>query len=195
MTTAIVGLFGLLLLGAPMLLGGVMPWAVVAITAAALACLGAALWLSRSTRRKTPYVALAFFAAAVWTSVQAMPLPCGLVSWIAPDSAKAALAAQAMLGATPATAYCSISRDPGETLAQILNGVAICATFLGTWLLCIHVGRRRVLTLIAASSLVMSIVALAHAAFGWNEVFGLYEPTEVKREILLAPLINMNNLG
>ena len=38
-------------------------------------------------------------------------------------------------------------------------------------------------------------LAVGHGLAGLDEVFGVYKPVEVNRQLLLAPLVNSNNLG
>jgi tetratricopeptide (TPR) repeat protein len=191
---ALTGL-GLHLTLAPMLLGGVLPWGVLCIAVASLGCLAlAAFAYRRELRAPAPPVLWAALGLIAYTAVQALPLPCGFVDVLAPGSARNTYAAQAALGVT-AGFSCTLSADPGATQEEIVKGIAIVATLAAAWLLGAHGGRRAVFWMVALSTLAMSVVALGHGLAGLDEVFGIYKPVEVGRQLLLAPLMNQNNLG
>jgi tetratricopeptide (TPR) repeat protein len=187
-------LLGILIVGAPQLLGGALPSGVLAITAFSLVCLALLALRAPASAIGAPYLGTVMWGVWLWTGLQALPLPCGLVHVLAPDSAANALAAGAALG-NPDAVYCALSRDPGATQEEVLKGVAIVASFLGVWSFAASGGRRRALWLIAGSSLAMSAVALAHGVLDLERVFGVYTPVALKRALVLAPLMNANNLG
>jgi hypothetical protein len=189
--------YGVLIIGAPQLLGGVFPWGIVAITFAAVVCLVLVLAGDRGrTERAAPTLAVVVFGAVVWTVLQAVPLPCSLVALLAPDSVAELRNALATLKAgADAPTWCTLSRDPGNTRQEILKAAAIAGSFFVAWLLAERGGRRVVLLLVASSTSVLSVVALLHGALAMDAVFGMYEPRFVKRVLLLAPLLNQNNLG
>jgi tetratricopeptide (TPR) repeat protein len=181
---------------APMLLGGVLPWTVVCIAASSLGCLGLTAFAYRPALAvAAPPLLWAALGLLVWTAVQVMPIPCGVAAALAPESANSARAAQAALGASPAQMVCTLTRDPAATQEEIVKGFAIVATLAAAWLLAAQGARREVFWMIAASTLAMSLVAIGHGLAGLDEVFGVYKPVEVNRQLLLAPLVNSNNLG
>jgi tetratricopeptide (TPR) repeat protein len=187
-------LLGVLIVGAPQLLGGALPWAVLAITSFSLLCLGVLALRAPASGAGAPYLGAVMWFVLLWTALQALPLPCGLVHAIASESADNARASAAALGDLDAVS-CALSRDPGATREEVLKGVAIVASFLSVWAFAASGGRRRALWLIAGSSLAMSVVALAHGVLDLERVFGLYTPVALQRAFLLAPLMNANNLG
>jgi tetratricopeptide (TPR) repeat protein len=188
-------LLGLLVVAGPQLYGGVFPWTVVVIAVAALAALLATWWSAAQARpRGTPWVALAISGAAAWTLLQSLPLPCGLVAWLAPDAA-AGLRASLALTTTSSPSFCTLSHDPGATRLELLKGVGIIASFLSAWWLSAQGHRGRVILLVACSSAVMAAVALLHLGLGLEEVFGVYRPLHAGGGLVLAPLMNPNNLG
>ena len=188
-------LLGLLVVGAPELFGGVFPWTVVVIASVALATLVATLWAVHDTRPEAgSWVVIAVCGAAAWTCLQAMPLPCWLVSKLAPDAVSELHSALSLAGKPPPL-WCVLSRDPGATQLEMLKGVAIVSSFLAAWWLSAHGARARVIWLVACSTLTMSVVAHLHSALGLQEVFGVYRPRYAGRGLQLAPLMNPNNLG
>ncbi|HKU45118.1 MAG TPA: O-antigen ligase family protein, partial [Polyangiales bacterium] len=189
------GLFAVHIVGAPMLLGGVHAWAIVTIAISACLCLIAAAVAARARLSDTaPIVVWVAVGLLAWTALQVLPLPCSLVSMLAPDAVATLRADRAMLGLSSPTT-CRLTLDPGGTQEEVLKGVAIVASLLAAWLLARAKAHREVLWMVAASSLVMSAVALVHGLGRMDEVFGLYTPQRAGRQLLLAPLMNQNNLG
>jgi hypothetical protein len=187
-------LFWAHLIGAPLLLGGVYAWAMLAIAGSALCCLLASAYARADLRANASPVVWTSLLLLAWTALQAMPLPCGLVHALAPRAADAAAAARATFS-TSAPAWCSLSYDPGATRQEVVKGIALVATLMTAWILTAGSTRRDVLWMVAVSSLTMSCVAIAHAVVGAQAVFGIYEPVEARAPLLLAPLLNANNLG
>ena len=188
-------LMAALLIGAPQLLGGALPITIVAIAPLALACLAWLGFRAPAAERAWPITGAAFVLAWAFTALQALPLPCDLVAAIAPDSADSARAAPMILTGHPPS-LCTLSRDPGNTQQELIKGAAIVAAFLASWLYAASGGRRRLLWLIALSTLTMSLVALGHRVLELERVFGFYAPWGMLPEKrLLAPLMNENNLG
>ena len=189
------GMLGLLVVGAPQLFGGVFPWTVLVIAGMAFATLAVTILAVRALpSRRIPIVMLAIGGAAVWTGVQALPLPCWLASRLAPDAVSELRAALALAGAAP-PAWCTLSHDPGATRLEVLKGVAIVSSFLSAWWLSAQGARSRVILLVACSTLAMSVVAHLHMVLGLQEVFGVYRPVDARGGLALAPIMNPNNLG
>ena len=187
-------LLGGLLVGAPQLLGGVLPWTVNAIAIASLLCLGMIGLRCPGSAQRFPTVGLVLAAVGVWTAIQALPLPCSWVAAVAPQSVAKLQGLRTLFGDS-ALGACTISEDPAATQLEIVKGIALVASFSVCWMFAATGGRRRLLGLIAGSTALMSLVALAHWILDQNRVFGLYAPFGITRSWLLAPLMNANNLG
>ena len=183
-------------LAAPELFGGAFPWA-VAVTAAlvALTALAVGVWCARdrAPRATVPIAGWALVAAAVWTSLFALPLPMALVAKLAPAVAEAALANARLLGVAP-PAYAPLSLDPGSTQLMIAQSLAIAGGFLAAWAAAMRGHRRDVLTFAGGSVALLAAVALAHLASGATAVFGADTPKFTQPRIL-SPLMNENHLG
>ncbi len=180
---------------APQLLGGALPWAAVAVSALGVAAGAVTLWALRA-RLETVHVtsAGAVLALAVaWTAMQLVPLPASVAAFLAPESVEASAATADALG-EGSPGWVPISRAPGETRGELLEGTALLAVFLAAYGLAWVGQRRRVAQIVAGSVLLMALVALGHALTGAERVFGLYEPRFAAPR-LLAPLVNENNLA
>ena len=92
---------------------------------------------------------IAIAVAAAWTCVQACPLPCWLVSGLAPDAVSELRAVLSLAGAPPPV-WCTLSRDPGATRTEVIKGVAIVSGFLSAWWLAASGARTRVISLVAS---------------------------------------------
>ncbi|MCA9600837.1 MAG: O-antigen ligase family protein, partial [Myxococcales bacterium] len=186
--------FALTVIVAPELLGGALGWSISAIALLSLATLIAAAFHYRGTTRfaESGGLALGVLALTGWTLLAAVPLPCGLVRRLSPAAARHAEEIAAALGGA---ARCTLSYDPGNTLNETVKLAAVGALVLTGWLLARSGHRRFVLACAAASGGVMAVVALAHGAMQLDAVFGAYVPKYVERRLLLAPIVNGNQLG
>lgn len=189
-----VGLLGSHVVLAPQLLGGTLPWAMTLTALSAVVCLAAAAYACDALDSRVPALLWVSLSLLGWTALQALPMPCDFVAQWAPASAENLRGAYEALG-QPAPRNCALSLDPGSTQQEIVKGSAIVATMLAAWLLALRRGRREIFWAVAISSLAMSLVALAHGVLELDLVFGVYKPLNLGRGLLLAPLMNMNNLG
>lgn len=186
--------FSALLVLAPQALGGIYPDAMVAIAVASGLCLALALVSARSTDLPTTLVLAAALGPLAWTIVQALPLPCGFVEWLSPLSVSRLREAHALFKLDPPS-FCTLTRDPACTREEVVKGLAIACGWLTAAMLAARGEQRSVFRAVAASTALMAVVALGHHAVSATQVFGVYEPIELRGTPLLAPLLNPNNLG
>jgi len=189
------GLLGITVVGAPLLLGGVPAWARILIEVASWLSLVAAIWATRRSVRDAPpsaWLVMSLVLVGV-TAVQVAPMPLSWLAWLAPESASAVRSTQQALGQGDAS-WGALSMDPGATLAALLQGLGLVSVAVAAWLLALAGRRRLVLWLLVASAGVMAFVALGHEAAGADKVFGLYDPRFVHPHPL-SPLLNLNHLS
>ena len=189
------GLLGITVVGAPLLLGGVPAWARILIEVASWLSLVAAIWATRRSVRDAPpsaWLVMSLVLVGV-TAVQVAPMPLSWLAWLAPESASAVRSTQQALGQGDAS-WGALSMDPGATLAALLQGLGLVSVAVAAWLLALAGRRRLVLWLLVASAGVMAFVALGHEATGADKVFGLYDPRFVHPHPL-SPLLNLNHLS
>jgi tetratricopeptide (TPR) repeat protein len=187
-------LLGVLLVGAPQLLGGVLPWTINVIAVLSFACLAVVALRAPALERRWPRFALMMLVMAAWTGLQALPLPCGLVAALAPDSVAKQRAVAALMD-LPAPSTCALSQEPGNTHEELVKVLSLTATFIAAWAFAASGGWRRLFFLIGFSSFAISAVALAHAALELKRVFGVYHPVGLAGSWLLSPVMNPNNMG
>lgn len=187
-------MLGALLIGAPQLLGGILPWTINAIAVLSLVCLAVVGLRAPALERRMPRFAVVMLIMAGWTLFQALPLPCGLAELLAPESVAKQRAIDALMSAEPALT-CTLSQEPASTREELVKLLSLTATFLSAWAFAASGGWRRLFFIIGISSFAISAVALLHGLLEWNNVFGLYHPVGITSSWLLSPLMNPNNLG
>jgi hypothetical protein len=179
---------------APQLLGGATPETDLAILSLGLCASAFVAWnLRKQMASAAPLAAIAAWLAAGWTLAQVIPLPCTFVHWAWPE--RAAIAGDLVaLGALQAP-VCTLSLAPGASLAALAQAAVLGAVMLSA-VAAARAGQTRILVHgVALSSVTMALVALGHLAFDADSVFGLYEPKNARPGLLLAPLLNGNNLA
>ena len=187
-------MLGALLIGAPQLLGGILPWTINVIAALSFLCLAVVGLRAPALERTMPRFAVVMLIMTGWTIFQALPLPCGFAELLAPDSVAKQRAIDALMQAEPATT-CTLSQDPAGTREELVKLLSLTATFLSAWAFAASGGWRRLFFIIGMSSFAISVVALLHGLLEWDKVFGVYHPVGVSGAWLLSPLMNPNNLG
>lgn len=176
---------------APLWLGGATATAHLVVTTAALLGLVGAAWLTWEETRVPPSALWWLVGAAVFTGIQLVPLPLGLVEWVAPDAVAQAEASSRLTAIEPR--FVPISRDPGRTLVSFATACLIVGTAFATSML-VHRGRRIVLRVVVSVSVAIAFIALFHGAVGAERFFGVYSPRHAD-PVLLGPLLNDNHLA
>ncbi len=181
---------------APQLLGGVFPWAValICLMAGAAGVLASRhIEIISHKRQEAKLLDWAMVVVLGWTGLQLLPLPSGLVGLLVPESVDAWRANALLYGEEPRS-WIPLSLDPGATRLELAKGSAIVTVFLTSRVFAASHQRRRVLKAVAASAILMALVAFSHKLAGATRVFGMYEPVYASTR-LLAPLMNENHLG
>lgn len=179
---------------APQALGGIYPDAMVAIALVAGVCLALAVISARSTDLPSNLFLAASLGPLVWTGLQVIPLPCGVVEALSPLSASRLREAHALFK-LDAPSFCSLTRDSANTREEVVKGLAIACGMLSASMLAARGEQRVVFRAVAGSTVLMALVAILHQLVGATQVFGVYQPIEMREVPLLAPLLNPNNLG
>ena len=168
---------------------------------AVLAALGTGLlWFDAEPLEPRPAATVLVGVGLVlvlWTLVQLVPLPRGVLAALASENADVWSRALGPLredGPRVAT----ISLDPTASRVQILRGITYLTVFIGA----LRVARRKEGVVFLERVLLVSAVAVAgaaliHPVLGARKVFGLYEPGETYAYDLhhLSPLLNTNHLA
>ncbi len=163
-----------------------------------LAAAAAIAWWDPEPMNVRPVATLLFatgIVLTVYTALQSVPLPAGLLARLAPHNADVwARALWPLREAGPA--WAPISEDPLATHVEVLRGVAYLLAFVTA----LRVARRRdgvafLSAVLVGTGVVLAATALLHPAFGAHKLFGVYEPGPGIAERHIAPLMNPNNLA
>jgi hypothetical protein len=132
-------------------------------------------------------------ALALYSALQAVPLPLGLLEVLAPANSEVWSRAHTLLGQGPTGA--SLSLDPGASLVE----AAKWAGYAGVLVTAAVVSRARGaafgITLVFASATAAALVTLLHGLLGLSQVYGVYAPTFQPVLWHVGPLLNPNNLA
>jgi tetratricopeptide (TPR) repeat protein len=186
--------FVLVLVGAALAVGSVhVP---VLLVVAALTMLAAVLTLRGQGLpggRLPPFVAIAALLA-LYSVLQAIPLPVGLLARLSPVAADIWGRALLPTGAR-APAFASISLDPGASCVEALKWWTYGLIFLCA----ANFGARRGITagavLVLGSAVLIAGCTIAHGLLGATRVFGIYAPSFGGTGWGVGPLLNGNNLA
>lgn len=186
----------LLVIGVPAALGGVHRPTI--LCAALLACLALlSLWLyRRATYRglRVPWFGCVLCGATVFTGLQLLPLPTGLLRLLAPASVEALEVSLAGAGGLPA--FHPISLDVGATLLETLK-IGTCA--LAFIVAHNHLYRRerrdRLLVVLVAGAVLLALLGFIGAVAAPGKPLMLYAPEQTARAggLITTSFVNPNH--
>lgn len=171
--------------------GGAFRWTQAVVAVLAAAALATQLTSQRGGDYRAPLVLL-LTGTAVWSAVQLLPLPGGIVQTLTPT-----LDALRIDGSSLAEvdAHSSLTLDPASTLRSLtllltLAAIAVTATRLA------RSSRARLwlVGVVASTCGLAALVTGIHALVGTRALYGIYVPTQASPP-LLGPLLNSNHLG
>ncbi|MFO0024091.1 MAG: O-antigen ligase family protein [Deltaproteobacteria bacterium] len=177
---------------APLLFGGALGWTVPVLTAMAGLTALTTAWAGWRAGRPLPHgiLLIALVVAALWTTLQAIPIPCGLAEWIAPESAEHTARTAALFSVEP---RCTLTEDPGRTREEILKGLALVSFFVSASFVSAIGKRDTVLRTVAFACTATAAAAMGHMVLAAHSIWGVYTPTH--GSALLGPFVNPNHLG
>ncbi|MBI4954900.1 MAG: O-antigen ligase family protein [Myxococcales bacterium] len=177
-------------LGSVMALGAVHVPVMAVVGCVATLGLGVAIRLGARAHFRP---ALVFGALALYSALQAIPLPMGILRAIAPSNAdvwsRALLPFGAELTAAP------VSLDPGASLVEALRWYSYGALFIAAATIAARRGPRWGMSLVFGSALAAAAATVGHGLLGMTKVFGIYQPAFKPMAWHLGPLLNPNNLS
>lgn len=165
----------------------------VAAVAAAAALVAVPLREPGTRERAWPAPALVLLGLALFTALQAVPVPLRALSVFAPANADVWARALEPLGERPT--WGSVSLDPGATLVEALKWWTYACTFFAASVLGSRRGTQLLLALVLGSATVLALVTVAHGMVDAHKVFGIYEPASAFSQHHMGPLLNTNNLA
>lgn len=185
------GLLVLLVAGSVLALGAVHVPVMVAVGAVGCAGMAVVTWRARGAMSLPATVVLAL---AAYTVAQAIPLPTGFLTAIAPMNADVWARALRPFGEA-APAWAPLSVEPGATLLEALKWTTYAGVFLISGAVARASGFRWVALLVLGAAFAVALVTLAHGLIGATRVYGFHAPSQPVARWSVAPLINPNNLS
>jgi tetratricopeptide (TPR) repeat protein len=185
-------------LGGAALAVGSVHTVTICVVAAILALAVFLLWWDADPMNARPVATLLLLVGGgltLWTALQCVPMPVGLLEAVAPYNASVWSRALAPLH-EEGPRWVSLSLDPSATRIEVLKGT----TYLLAFVAALRVARTKEGVGFLAMTTVLTGLALAvaawlHPAFGAKRLFGIYEPGPGIAERHIAPLLNANNLA
>lgn len=142
-----------------------------------------------ASRRPELLALLLGLALAVYSLLQALPLPLGWLQAIAPQTAQIWTSSFDLLEpARPDVA--SLSLAPRRTVQEALEVASYGVVFAVSAGLSRELGVHRILGLGFGLALAVALVTAAHQVVGAERLYGIYEPIDAYS---VAPLLNSNN--
>jgi O-antigen ligase len=181
-----------LVLGSVLAVGSVHVPTAIAVALASGALASALLWDSELPPTALVPCAVTLGLAA-FSAAQALPLPRGLVAFIASDAARVWERSLEPLGGAPG--WISVSLDPGATLVESAKWAGYSAMLAAAAVVARRRGALLVLATVLAAGLVTALIASAHLALGATHLYGLYEPKLAVTPWGVAPILNPNNFA
>lgn len=177
---------------APALIGGAPGWSVPII--ATLAACAALVATAAAWRAGRPLpIGLCFIVlvgTTLWTALQAVPLPCGLAEWLAPDAVEHARRTAELVRQD---LRCTITQDPGRTREEALKGLTLVSFFIAATLTAAVTRRDRVLRIVAGTCVAVGASVVVHSALDASQIWGLYTPLHGTASY--GPFVNPNHAG
>lgn len=187
------GGLGVLILLSVLAVGGVPLWAAVALGGFGAAAVIATHVASVDRRQFVAPVAGVLIALALYSTLQAIPLPIRWLERLSPHAAD--IWARCLLPTGEITSRGSISLDPGASFVEACKWASYaCAFQLAAT--CARLGRgRRALRLVLVAAVTVALVTVAHQLLGAQSLFGLYTPRSDFKPHGIGPLLNPNHLA
>lgn len=187
-------LLALVVVGSVMAVGTVHVHTLLVV--GAVAALGTAfvLWLARREVGPLPAPSWVLLGLAAWSALQALPLPFGVLTKIAPRNADVWGRALRPFG-EGAPAFAPISLDPGASLVEALKWTTYAAVFALAFVAGKRHGRYWGPVVVFLSALAVALVTLVHGLIGAKSLFGIYTPVHAVPRWGVPPLLNPNNLS
>jgi O-antigen ligase len=144
--------------------------------------------------RRVPKPAIVLGGLALFSALQAVPLPASWVSHASPVSAQIWSRTLEPFG-VHALGYFPVSMDAGASLTEALKWL----TYAGVYVMAARVRLRRGsawhATVLFSSATLVTLITLVHGVADLRVLYGLYEPNFAIGRWNVGPLLNSNNLA
>jgi tetratricopeptide (TPR) repeat protein len=190
------GLLAAAVVGSTLAIGALHLPVLVVVSALAFASLAVALRRHALGRDglELPVPALVCLALALYTALQAVPIPVRWLAAIAPTAADIWDRSLLPFGeAGPRLA--SLSLDPGASMVEALRWSTYGAVFAAASTISAHHNAAWGLRIVFGSAIAAALVTLGHGLADATSVYGLYKPQFGVAAWHVGPLLNPNNLA
>jgi hypothetical protein len=187
-------LLAVLVIGAPQAGGAVYRWTAVAVALVTIAMVGMALWRSSvRANARVDLICAVLIGVAAWTAFQLVPLPVGLVRWVAPRVAALYQEAGALPGAIPRT-FVPLTLDVSLTAVEAVKWACYAAIYalVLNWP---RGGGRQISYMFLAAAALTAIVCLVESVFAVPGILGIYRPGAMVSSWLHGPFVNPGHSG
>ena len=141
-----------------------------------------------------PLPAILFFALAIYTLLQVVPMPMRWLEALAPGNADVWQRSLLPFGDGAPTSA-PISLDPGASLVEVLKWTTYAAAFFTAAAIGHRHGAVWGVLMVFGAALVAALATLGHGVVGATKVYGLYQPKFNALAWHIGPLLNANNLA
>jgi len=180
----------IVVIGSALAIGTVHIPALLAISA--LALVGGTL--GAMALRRVPKPALVLAALGLFSALQAIPLPAGLVHRWSPVSADVWSRCLVPFG-EPTLGSFPLSLDAGASIAEALKWL----TYASVYIMASRVRSRRnsawLAALLLGSATLVTLITLMHGVADLDTLYGVYRPDFTVGRWGMGPLLNSNNLA
>jgi hypothetical protein len=142
--------------------------------------------------RALPGAAALALALALYSVIQALPIPMKVLRQLSPGAASVWTRTLSALGPVPG--WASLSLDPGASLVEALKWFCYGAVFCAGAAVARTLSRSVVPWIVFASAVVVAMVTLTHRLIAAESLYGIYTPL-ARGASPVAPLVNPNNLA
>jgi hypothetical protein len=188
------GLFLLVLVGSILPLGSIHVPVLLVVSGVAMLALAREAFASTKTLASVPGMAAVLIGLALYTVLQALPIPFFLLQRFSPVAADIwGHALEPLGGSAPRLA--SISLDPGASWVEALKWCLYAAVFVTAAGFGARRGPQWGALVIFGAAVIVATATIGHGLFNANRVFGIYTPTMGGRGWRIGPLVNANALA
>ena len=183
---------GVLVIGAPLALGGAPDVTVPLFAFVAAVAFVLSGWLPETLRRDSVVVITGVLLAV--TAFQLLPLPPGLLRLLDSTSEDASRYALWAFHVDRASEWRPLHHDPGTGLVDLVYLLGLVATFFASMRASQRESSGRLYMVFALAPFVVAGVGLAHLGTGQDMLYAIYRPRGAAPPIL-SPLLNANHLA
>jgi tetratricopeptide (TPR) repeat protein len=183
-------ILGIVVVGSALAIGTVHIPVLIAVSTFAL--VGGTL--AAMALRSVPIPAIVLAVLGLFSALQALPLPAGLVTRLSPVSASVWLRCLIPFGEAAPTRF-PLSLDAGASLAEALKWLTYAAVYLMANRVRSRRGSARLAVLLFGSASLVALTTLVHGVADLDVLYGFYQPNFTAGRWNVGPLLNSNNLG